>query len=380
MIVSEPKKQGKTVSWVSVVGARPQFIKLAPVCRAIEAHNREAGWEHILHTIVHTGQHYDPEVADLLFAQLKIPEPGHNLGAGSGSHAVQLARMMERLEPVLESHRPDWVIVYGDTNSTLAGALVAARSNFPLAHIEAGCRSFDMAAPEEQTRIVADHLSQLLFAPSKTTVENLCREGIGGPSDRQKRRVIFSGDVMLDALTDSISIVAGREQENLDKLGLKSREYYLLTVHRAENTNNAERLGSILRTAEMLDLPVLFPVHPRTKNALAAAGISLNGNLRPVAPLGYLEMLTIEKHALKILTDSGGVQKEAFYLGTPCVTLLNQTEWPETVEVGANCIAGTAPESILAAVRTKAANSWSAADPYGGGDVAPKIVSGLLGG
>jgi UDP-N-acetylglucosamine 2-epimerase len=380
MRVSERENKEKTVSWVSVVGARPQFIKLAPVCRAIEAHNREAGHEHIVHTIVHTGQHYDREVAELLFTQLKLPEPNYNLAAGSGSHAVQLARMMERLEPILEAHRPDWVIVYGDTNSTLAGALVAARSNFPLAHVEAGCRSFDIAAPEEQTRVMTDHLSQLLFAPSRTTVENLCREGIGAPNDPRKRRVILAGDVTRDALREHVSVLASQDQDHLDKLGLQSRKFYLLTIHRAENTNNAERLASILSAAEMLDLPVLFPVHPRTRHALTTAGITLNGNLRPVAPLGYLEMLAVEKHARKILTDSGGVQKEAFYLGIPCITLLNQTEWPETVQLGANCTVGATRDAIVGAVAANVPDPWWATDSYGDEKVAPKIVSELLGG
>lgn len=364
--------------WVSVVGARPQFVKLAPVCRAIEGHNEGGGSPRIEHCIVHTGQHYDREVAELLFVQMEIPTPRFNLGVGSGTHGTQLAHMLARLEPILASERPDWVVTYGDTNSTLAAALMAARLQLPLAHVEAGCRSSDMGMPEEQNRILADHLSRLLLAPSQRAIENLRREGIGTESDPRRRRVALVGDVMHDALVQNGALAERGACENLRQLDLQSNGYYLLTLHRAENTNDRLHLREILAAASSLDLPVLFPVHPRTKHVLVKSGISLNGNLRPVPPVGYLEMLGFEKHARVILTDSGGVQKEAFYLGVPCVTLRDRTEWPETVELGANRIAGTTSDAIRDAVSTSNHEGWPVAAPYGEGKAAHKIVNELL--
>jgi len=371
-------KNSSAFALVSIVGARPQFIKLAPVCRAIEEHNNSGCSPRIDHHIIHTGQHYDREVAELLFLQMEIPEPDHNLAVGSGSHGTQLARILARLEPILNSWIPNWVVVYGDTNSTLAGALLAARLKIPLAHVEAGCRSEDLGMPEEQNRVLSDHLSQLLLAPSEKALDNLHREGIGIENDPRHRRTTLVGDVTYDALLQNLRFAEGATEENLQQYGLRSREYYLLTLHRAENTDNPERLQSILEAASSLDFPVLFPVHPRTKHCITSAGISMNGRLLPVAPLGYLEMIALEKQARKILTDSGGVQKEAFYLGVPCVTLRDQTEWPETVELGANRIAGTDRDSIREAVRSNHISEWPKAAPYGDGRAAKKIVSELL--
>jgi UDP-GlcNAc3NAcA epimerase len=366
-------------SWVSVVGARPQFVKLAPICRAIELHNSKVDNIPIDHRIIHTGQHYDREIAELLFEQMGLPRPDCNLAVGSSSHATQLARMMQRMEPIVNAERIDWMIVYGDTNSTLAGALVASRLRIPLAHVEAGCRSWDLAQPEEQNRIVSDHLSQLLLVPSQVAEGNLQREGIGGDSDPQKRKRILVGDVMYDALLQHLTLADQCTENNLRELELKSKGYYLLTLHRAENTNNPRRLASILKAVKALDLPVLFPVHPRTKQALFRAGISLNGRIRAVSPLGFLEMLAMEKNARKILTDSGGVQKEAFYLGVPCVTLRDHTEWPETVACGANRVSGTDPDSIREAVHGNICSDWSSLSLYGDGKSAVKIVDHLLG-
>jgi UDP-GlcNAc3NAcA epimerase len=286
--------------------------------------------------------------------------------------------MMQRMEPILNAERIDCVIVYGDTNSTLAGALLAARLKISLAHVEAGCRSFDLGQPEEQNRIIADHLSQLLLAPSQAALDNLSREGIGGSSDPQKRHCLLVGDVMYDALLQHLTLAENRTETNLRDFQLKSKGYYLLTLHRAENTNSRRRLASILKAVRTLDYPVLFPVHPRTSQALLRAGISLNGKIRAVPPLGFLEMLAMEKNARKILTDSGGVQKEAFYLGVPCVTLRDQTEWPETVTCGANLVAGTDTEAIREAVRKEAAADWSSLALYGDGKSAVKIVDLLL--
>jgi UDP-GlcNAc3NAcA epimerase len=364
--------------WLSIVGTRPQFVKLAPVCRAIEAHNERPGFQQIQHTIVNTDQHYDRELAELFFVQMKIPQPQFNLGVGSGSHGEQLARMLQRLEEPLVAQRMSWVIVYGDTNSTLAGALLASRLGLPLAHVEAGCRSWDLAAPEEQNRIVADHLSKLLLAPSQNAMGNLEREGIGLANDPQGRRNVFVGDVMYDAVRQNMELAANIAPHLLSRFGVCPGKFYLLTLHRAENTDNPERLRRILAAAGDFDHPVIFPVHPRTKNVLATERIELPTNVKPVAPQGYLEMLGLEKNATKILTDSGGVQKEAFYLGVPCITLRDETEWPETVQLGANEVAGTIPESILSAVHAPRRDSWTSSSPYGCGTAAQKIVSELM--
>lgn len=369
----------RKVRWLSIVGARPQFIKIAPVCRAIDAHNFAGSAPRIEHCIVNTGQHYDREMAELFFVQLKIPEPKYDLGVGSGPHGEQLGRMLERLEPALAKEHPDWVIVYGDTNSTLAGALLAPRLGFRLAHVEAGCRSYNCAMPEEQNRKVADHLSQLLLAPSRTAMENLWREGIGVPNDPLRRRVALVGDVMYDALLANLSLAEPRAEENLRAFGLEGSGYYLLTLHRAENTDNPARLLSILAALENADLPVLFPIHPRTRKVLRDARIPMgNDNLRIVAPLGYLDMLAVEKHARKILTDSGGVQKEAFYLRVPCVTLRDETEWPETVQLGANRIAGTDKDRIRGALREACPSFEAISSPFGDGHACAQILRELL--
>ena len=366
----------KTQRWISVVGARPQFVKLAPVCRAIEEHNA-ASDAPVEHVIVHTGQHYDPEIAVLFFVQMAIPEPKYNLGAGSGAFGAQLARMLEGLEPIFKQEQPDYVIVYGDTNSTLAGALIASRLHLPLAHVEAGCRSYDMRMPEEQNRIVADQLSAILFVPSESAAVNLRREGIGTVDDPLGRSVVFAGDVMYDALLHNSRLARSHAAGNLAMHSINPRDYYLLTIHRAENTDDTRILASILNAVHSLERPVLFPVHPRTKAILARDGLRLPPNVKQIPPAGYLEMLEFERNARAILTDSGGVQKEAFYLNVPCVTLRDRTEWPETVALGANHVAGTAKESILAAVRDAEIGTRDAGAPYGDGRAAKKIVEQL---
>lgn len=378
MTATERKLDGAACKWISIVGARPQFVKLAPICRAIEAHNAGGRSPRIEHCIVHTGQHYDHEVAELLFVQMAIPEPKYNLGVGSGTHGKQLARMLEKLEEILIYERPDWIVAYGDTNSTLAGALIGARLLVPIAHVEAGCRSWDMEMPEEQSRITADHLSRLLFAPSAGAVQNLLREGIGTDDDPLSRRVAMVGDVMYDALLQNLPLAEERAKENLSRLGLESKGYFLLTLHRAENTNDPRRLREILDAAAGLEMPVLFPVHPRTKSILSESGISTGGALRPLPPVGYLEMLGFEKNAHRILTDSGGVQKEAFYLDVPCVTVRERTEWPETLELGANWIGGITAASIYAAVQASKDGVRLPGQPFGDGTAAGKIVRELL--
>jgi UDP-GlcNAc3NAcA epimerase len=364
--------------WVSIVGVRPQFVKLAPLCRAIEEHNRQFPAQEIDHQIIQTGQHYDRDVAGVFFYQMKIAAPKYNLAVGSGSHGTQLARMLARMEPILCAQEPNWVIVYGDTNSTLAGALLAARLKLPLVHIEAGCRSGNLRQPEEQNRIVTDHLSQLLLVASNNCAETLRREGIGLQDDPWKRRIAMVGDILLDALLLHSELSKQDAELHLREFDLKSKNYYLLTLHRAENTDDVHRLRGILDGVSRLEIPVLFPVHPRTKRILEEQGVSLNGNIRPVEPQGYFEMLTFEKHARKILTDSGGVQKEAFYLGVPCITLRECTEWVETLEVGANRLVAPTSEEIRAAVSDDSEVDWKGFAPYGDGTAAQKIVAELL--
>lgn len=370
----QPQRARARAKWISIVGARPQFVKVAPLCRAVEQHNRQLRNAQIEHQILHTGQHYDREVAGIFFEQMKIPAPKYNLGVGSGSHGTQLARMLARMEPILCSQKPDWVLVYGDTNSTLAGALLAARLKLPLAHVEAGCRSDDHTQPEEQNRIVADHLSQMLFVTSDKNAATLHREGIAIPNDSLRRRVIVVGDVLLDALVQNCAISERDAQTILGQFDLEPKSYFLLTLHRAENTDNLNRLRAILQGVAGLGVPVLFPIHPRTQNSLAQAGISLNGNLKPVAPLGYFEMLVAQKNALKILTDSGGVQREAFYLRIPCITLRDTTEWIETVEAGANRLVAPDPAEIRAAALEPDNAVWKDSMPYGDGNAAQRIV------
>jgi UDP-N-acetylglucosamine 2-epimerase len=365
-------------TWISIVGARPQFVKLSPLCRAIDAHNERGAYPRIEHRILHTGQHYDRNIAELFFVQMGIPEPDYNLAVGSGPHGLQLAKMLERVERVLLNEPADWIIIYGDTNSTLAGALVAARLELPLVHVEAGCRSAEMGAPEEHARIVADHLSRLLLAPSQSAIENLHREGIGAGKDPLKRRTEFVGDVMFDALLENMQSAEKYTTDNFRRYAVERARYYLLTLHRAENTKSPERLKQILDAVQLMDLPVLFPIHPRTQKLITSANISVNGNVIPISPLGYLDMISLEKHAKKILTDSGGVQKEAFYLNVPCVTLREKTEWPETVAIGANRLVGTDSKRICEAVLSP--QQWSGMEeaPYGNGKASEKIIDAIL--
>jgi UDP-N-acetylglucosamine 2-epimerase len=315
-----------------VVGARPQFVKAAPLSRALRRRVREV--------LVHTGQHYDPEMSDAFFEELAIPAPDHHLGVGSGSHARMTARMLERLETVLAGVRPDLVLVLGDTNSTLAGALAAAKLRIPVAHVEAGLRSFDPAMPEEINRRLTDHLSDLLFCPTKTAVRNLKREGI-------RRGVRLVGDVMFDAVRQNLS----RARRHHERPLLPARSYYLATLHRQENVDDPIRLAGIVAALERLPRPVLLPVHPRTRDRLHRAALNPGRAVRAMAPVPYLEMLLLESRARAILTDSGGVQKEAYILGVPCITLRDSTEWVETIRAGANRLVGASPRRIMSAVR-----------------------------
>ncbi|HXC79644.1 MAG TPA: UDP-N-acetylglucosamine 2-epimerase (non-hydrolyzing), partial [Candidatus Acidoferrum sp.] len=296
---------------LSVVGARPQFIKAAPVSRVLRRKHLEV--------LVHTGQHYDDNMSDIFFRELDIPKPDINLGVGSGPHGAQTGGMMAGLEKIVLEVNPDWVLVYGDTNSTLAAALVAAKLHVPVAHVEAGVRSFDRRMPEEINRVVADHVSDRLLCPTEVAVRNLAREGV-------ERGVRLVGDVMYDAFLFYRGAAAERAGI-VNKLGLAPGQFALATLHRAENADVPERLRSILEGIVLSGLNVVLPLHPRTRARLEGAPPS---QIHVIDPVGYLEMLALEEAAALIVTDSGGVQKEAYFLGKPCITLRDSTEWTET--------------------------------------------------
>jgi UDP-N-acetylglucosamine 2-epimerase len=346
---------------LTVVGARPQFVKAAPLSRALRRRFREV--------LVHTGQHYDPEMSAAFFRELRIPEPEVQLGIRSGSHGAMTGRMLEGIERVIEDVRPALVVVLGDTNSTLAGALAAAKLHVPVAHVEAGLRSFDTRMPEELNRRLTDHLSSLLFCPTPTAVRNLRLEGI-------RQGVHLVGDVMQDAVGQNLA--RARRTAGLARFG-RPRSFYLATIHRQENTDDAQRLRGLLSALESLPRPVIFPLHPRTRDRLARLAYKPRGLVRLVDPLPYLEMLALESRARAILTDSGGVQKEAFILGTPCVTLRDTTEWTETVKAGANRLVGVDPKKMLAALGAfeRGQVHWSAARVYGNGRASEAIAQVL---
>jgi UDP-GlcNAc3NAcA epimerase len=351
---------------VTVVGARPQFIKAAAVSRRIGA---TPGLEELL---LHTGQHYDDNMSDLFFRQLEIPAPAYHLGIGSGTHGVQTGRMLEAIDGILLKERPDWVLVYGDTNSTLAGALSAVKLHIPVAHVEAGLRSFNRAMPEEINRIMADHASDLLFAPTATAAAHLKAEGVADS------RVRLVGDVMYDAAL-FFGDKSERESRILAELGLPERGYVLATVHRAENTDDPGRLGAILEGLSTVaqDLPVVLPLHPRTKNVLRGLGAEPAG-LRLIDPVGYLDMVSLERHAAAVATDSGGVQKEAFFYQVPCVTLRDETEWTELLGLGWNRLAPpTSGEAVAAAVAAAIGSRGRPGQPYGEGHAADLILDAL---
>lgn len=347
---------------LTVVGARPQFVKLASVADAL------AGRAH--HVMVHTGQHYDDVMSGIFFEDLSIPSPQYNLGVGSGTHAVQTALIMPGLEDILVDEKPDVVVVFGDTNSTLAGALVGAKLDIPVAHVEAGLRSFNRSMPEEINRIIADRVSQVLFCPTTTAMNNLSREGMDANAH-------LVGDVMLDTVMMYEYKIA-EHSAILHRLQVEEKGFYLATIHRASNTDDASNLGSILDALNGLDAPVVFPVHPRTKKSMESHGLlqQAGGIIRLIEPVGYLDMLALEKHAKKVLTDSGGVQKEAYILGTPCVTLREETEWVETLEDHWNLLAGVGREEIFRAA--KVVPNGSRTQPYGNGHAAQNLVDILL--
>ncbi|MDA0841614.1 MAG: UDP-N-acetylglucosamine 2-epimerase (non-hydrolyzing) [Planctomycetota bacterium] len=351
---------------LTVVGARPQFIKAGPLSKKLGESE----------TLVHTGQHYDQNMSDVFFEELKIPPPKHHLGIGGGLHGEQTGRMLGELERVMLEEKPDWVLVYGDTNSTLAGALAASKLHIPVAHVEAGLRSFDRRMPEEVNRIVADHLSEILFAPTTAAVENLHREGFADEA------IHCVGDVMYDAAL-YYAETAKRESQILEKNALRPQEFILCTVHRAENTDSAESLTVIFQSLDILGRTqeIVIPLHPRTRNALVRISLLEKlTHLKIVPPVGYLDMIQLEQNAKLVITDSGGVQKEAFFFKVPCVTLRETTEWIELLEGGWNRLAPPhSTAGILQSVESALTGELSPIGfPFGDGNACQRIADILL--
>jgi len=361
----------KIMKIVTVIGARPQFIKAATVSRVLRR------IPNIQETLVHTGQHYDANMSRVFFEELDIPEPGYNLEIGSLSHGAQTGRMLEAIENILLDEKPDMVIVYGDTNSTLAGTLAAVKLHIPVAHVEAGLRSFNRTMPEEINRILADHSADILFAPTQEAVKHLKHEGIAG------ERIHLVGDVMYDAAL-YYTRKASEKSLILDQLGIKSKDYILATVHRAENTDDPVRLNRIFKALSHIakDITVILPLHPRTQAFIARDKEieALSRQLRIIEPVGYLDMVMLEKHAQLIATDSGGVQKEAFFHRIPCVTLRDETEWVELVEHGYNCLVGADDKKIIHSVKEMMGRTFNWEIPlYGKGNACTLIAKKLQG-
>jgi UDP-N-acetylglucosamine 2-epimerase len=342
---------------VTIIGNRPQFVKAAAVSRVLRREHDEL--------LVHTGQHYDDELSQVFFDELGVPAPDHELGVGSGSNTAQTARILAELEPVLGRSDAKMALVYGDTNSTLAGALAAAQGRIPVGHVEAGMRSFDRSMPEELNRVLTDHASDLLLCSTETAVENLAREGVAGEA-------VLVGDVMAD-VSLAFRDVAEQRSTALSDLGVEPGAYVLVTAHRAGNVDDPERLRMLVELIEALPGPVLFPLHPRTRERLGAAG--LLERVPHTQPLGYLDFLKLARHARAVLTDSGGVQKEAYLLGTPCVTLRDTTEWVETVEAGWNVLVDLDRDAALAALDREPPAERP--ELYGGGRAAERVVDAI---
>ena len=391
---------------ISIVGARPQFIKAASVSRAFESHNRHDRNPRITEILVHTGQHYDHNMSQIFFDQLEIPQPQYNLGVGSGSHGKMTGIMLDRVETVLMKEKPDWVLVYGDTNSTLAGALAAVKLHIPVAHIEAGLRSFNRFMPEEINRVLTDHISTILFCPTETAINNLKNEGfnnifnptneyssnlkaqssesrIENPIDQNNPVVVNVGDVMYDAFLFNKEL-SDNKTKVLSELKLRAGSYCLGTVHRQENTEDSRRLLDIFGAFEEIsnaDCPFVILLHPRTRKALQRLKKEnrFSPHVRLLSPSSYLDMIALEADAKVILTDSGGVQKEAYFAKVPCVTLRDETEWIETVEAGWNHLGGANTQKIVKAFQ-EAADSRPNGQPnfYGNGEAAKLIVKHLI--
>ncbi|WP_079226962.1 non-hydrolyzing UDP-N-acetylglucosamine 2-epimerase [Pseudomonas putida] len=347
----------------TVVGARPQFIKAAVVSRALA----EADFP-VREILVHTGQHYDNNMSDVFFDELSIPKPDYNLGLGGGTHGQNTGKMIEGLEALMLKEQPDWVLVYGDTDSTLAGSIAAAKLHIPIAHVEAGLRSFNRVMPEEINRVLTDHVSSALFAPTVVAKLNLEREGISAD------KIHVVGDVMCDATAFYKS--KAEKPSWFEALNLAEHEFILCTIHRAENTDSEVRLRNIVQGLQESQLPIILPLHPRTRKKMKDLGIAFSGNIHVVDPLGYLEMNWLESRCKMIATDSGGVQKEAYFHGKFCVTLRDETEWVELTEKGVNVLVGASAEKIAAALRSNVDHDFGE-DLYGNGQAAGNIVQVL---
>jgi UDP-GlcNAc3NAcA epimerase len=360
---------------ITIVGARPQFIKAAPFSEAFRKENEEI--------LVHTGQHYDPNMSDVFFEELGIPKPDYNLEVGSGNHGLQTGRMLEKIEEIILKEKPDGMLVYGDTNSTLAGALAASKLHIPVYHVEAGLRSYNKLMPEEQNRVLTDHISELLLCPTQTAVRNLEKEGI-------TTGVINTGDVMYDVVLRNIDISKRRylngkwlkelRAENGVVPNLVEKAFYLATIHRAENTNDKKKLYEIFSAFEKMDKPVLLPLHPRTRHLIDEIDIKLENTI-VINPVGYLLMLYLTANAYMVVTDSGGLQKEAYFLKTPCTTLRDQTEWVETLENNWNVLCPIYSEMILSKV-TRELDCLHYNQPlsFGDGSAADKICQAIING
>jgi len=347
---------------LSIVGARPQFIKAFAVYRELRPNDEEI--------LVHTGQHYDQEMSDVFFEELDMPEPDYNLGVGSDSHGQQTAAIIEGIEDIIETEVPDVLLLYGDTNSTLAGAIAGSKMDPLIAHVEAGLRSYNREMPEEINRVLTDHASDLLFPPSESAAETLEEEGIN-------EGVYFVGDVMYDAILWAQDI-AESESGILERIGLAENEFIISTVHRAGNTDNQERLEPIIDALSNAPLPVVLPIHPRTENRLKEYGMweQATSEIEIIDPVGYLDFVRLLDGSERVATDSGGVQKEAFYLDTPCVTMREETEWNETVESGWNVLVGTNRDAFYHELRhhERPPNN---PEPYGDGNAAKRILNRL---
>lgn len=354
---------------MTIVGARPQFIKAAAFARALRMHVGQP----VRHTLVHTGQHYDEMMSDVFFRELEIGAPDYNLAVAGGSHGAMTGRMLERIESLLIERKPDWILIYGDTNSTIASALAAAKLHIRVAHVEAGLRSFNMRMPEEINRIVADRLSTLLFCPTQAAVENLRQEGI-------VPGVSLVGDVMYDVALQFAEI-AERKSTALTRFELHDKSFVLATCHRAENTDDTERLAAILQGLNTIaqTRTVVLPLHPRTRKKIEHCGFTtLLKGILIVEPLSYLDMVMLEKNAEVIVTDSGGVQKEALFYKVPCITTRDETEWVETVETGWNVLTGANCDRIVNAFKKIELRHFKDCQPYGDGHAAEHILAQIL--
>lgn len=360
---------------ITIIGARPQFIKAAPFSEEFRKNHEEI--------LVHTGQHYDENMSNVFFDELGIPKPDYNLGVGSGSHGKQTARMLEGIEGILLKEKPDGLLVYGDTNSTLAGALAASKLHIPVYHVEAGLRSYNKSMPEEQNRILTDHISDMLLCPTQTAVDNLRKEGITSG-------VINTGDIMYDTVLRNIDIAKAKYQNGvwLDEIrqengpihDIVEKGYYLATIHRAENTDDPKKLSEIFQAFSTLDKPVLLPLHPRTRHLIGQLDVDLR-NIVIIQPVGYLLMLYLTSNAYMVVTDSGGLQKEAYFLKTPCTTLRDQTEWVETLENDWNVLSQIHVETIKAKVqRDLVCLQHPQTKAFGDGHAAKKICDAVNGG